>query len=134
MAGRRGKIENLRPPWKPGESGNPSGRPKKRLLSEVYGEHAELPLPEKLRLKLGLWEGATFADALTRGLFLSALDGNPSAARELREATEGRADIRPKEPAGDVQIQYTVIYEQTPRVKRPDPDNSGSDGSGNGTG
>ena len=27
-AKHRGRTENLRPPWKPGESGNPSGMPK----------------------------------------------------------------------------------------------------------
>jgi hypothetical protein len=109
-------------------------RPKKRPLSNAYGEFAERRLPEKLRRSLGFSEGATFADALTEGLFRSAIDGNVVAARELREAIEGKADVRPKEPAEDVEIQYRVIYEQTPRVKRPDPDNSGSDGSGNGTG
>ena len=29
-----GKIENLKP-WKPGQSGNPGGRPKRRLLDEA---------------------------------------------------------------------------------------------------
>ena len=29
----RGNPQNLRPPWKPGESGNPNGRPKKRVIS-----------------------------------------------------------------------------------------------------
>jgi hypothetical protein len=130
MSGK-GKLENLRPPWKPGESGNPSGRPRRRPLSDAYGQCAERRLPEKIRRRLGLPEGTTFADALTQALFLSAINGNVPAARELREATEGRAEVRSKEPAGEVQL--TVVYETTPRVKRPDPDNSGSDGSGNGT-
>src|ERR1700677_586006 len=132
MSGK-GKIENLRPPWKPGQSGNPSGRPKKRPLSSAYIEFAERRLPERLRRSLGLPEGATYTDALAEALFRSALNGNVPAARELREATEGRADVRPKEPAGDVEIQFRVLYEQTPRVKRPDPDNSGGDASGDGT-
>jgi hypothetical protein len=33
----KGKPENLRP-WKPGESGNPGGRPKKKLITEMYEE------------------------------------------------------------------------------------------------
>jgi len=31
----RAAHRNLRPPWKPGESGNPNGRPKRRTFSEV---------------------------------------------------------------------------------------------------
>jgi uncharacterized protein DUF5681 len=129
----RGRIENLRPPWKPGESGNPSGRPKKRPLSSTYVEFAERRVPDKFRRSLGLPENATFADAITQALFLSAINGNVPAARELREATEGKADVRPKDPAGDTEIRFKVIYEQTPRIKRVDPDNSGGEGSGNGT-
>jgi uncharacterized protein DUF5681 len=132
MAGK-GKIENLRPPWKPGESGNPSGRPKRRRLSDAYGELVERRAPEELRIRFGLWEGATFADVITKALIDSSINGNVPAARELREATEGKADVRPREPAEDVEIQFKVVYEQTPRIKRPDPDNPGGDGSGNGT-
>jgi hypothetical protein len=29
-------IANLRPPWKPGESGNPDGRPARAKLSELF--------------------------------------------------------------------------------------------------
>jgi Family of unknown function (DUF5681) len=36
--------------FKPGASGNPGGRPKKRPISERYEELAELELPEKERI------------------------------------------------------------------------------------
>jgi len=32
-----GRVENLKP-WKPGQSGNPSGRPKRRLIDEALEE------------------------------------------------------------------------------------------------
>lgn len=32
-----GRIENLKP-WKPGQSGNPGGRPKGRLIDEALEE------------------------------------------------------------------------------------------------
>jgi hypothetical protein len=110
MAGK-GKIENLRPPWKPGESGNPSGRPKKRPLSDTSGEFAGRRLPEELRLQRGLWDGATFADAVTQALFMSATNGDVSAARELREGIEGKASERPREIPGPVEIR---VISETP--------------------
>lgn len=30
----RGNTDNLRPPWKPGESGNPAGRPKGKSITD----------------------------------------------------------------------------------------------------
>ena len=30
------RLANLRLPWQPGESGNPSGRPKKKPITEMY--------------------------------------------------------------------------------------------------
>ena len=33
-SGRRGRVDNLRP-WKPGESGNPGGRPRKALVDDA---------------------------------------------------------------------------------------------------
>ena len=42
--------------FKPGQSGNPGGRPKRRPISECYLELAELPLPEADRTKYGLPE------------------------------------------------------------------------------
>jgi hypothetical protein len=98
MAGK-GRIENLRPPWKPGESGNPDGRPKKRPISDRYNSFAETPLPKKRRLELGLPRGTTYGDALTMRLFDAAIDGNCRAAREIREAIEGR----PNEPSETIQ-------------------------------
>lgn len=30
------RLANLRPPWQPGESGNPGGRPKRKPITELY--------------------------------------------------------------------------------------------------
>jgi hypothetical protein len=80
--------------FKPGVSGNPGGRPKKRPISERYEVLAELELPRKDRIKHGLPEGATYGDALAIVMFRAALEGNPSAAREIREAIEGKTAQR----------------------------------------
>ena len=118
MAGK-GRIENLRP-WKPGESGNLSGRPKKRPISDRYAERAETALPEEERLKRGLPSGATYGDALALDQFNAALNGKTEAAREIREAIEGKAGQRMEisEPEKkDVQIH--VVYDK-PKGRAPE--------------
>ena len=111
MAGK-GRVENLKP-WRPGESGNLSGRPKRRPISDRYADLAEVLLPEKDRIKLGLPKGATYGDAVALSVFESALKGRTDAAREIREAVEGKAGQRMEitEPEKkDVQIH--VVYDE----------------------
>jgi hypothetical protein len=80
--------------FKPGVSGNPGGRPKKRPISDRYLELTEQQLPEEYRAKLGLPEGATCGDALVAIMFKAALEGNIAAVREVREAIEGKTSPR----------------------------------------
>ena len=100
---RKGNAANLTAPrWKPGESGNPGGRPKKRPVTDEYFQILGEPLPESLRKQINslfktelLQKGATFAraGALRRALD-SLLEGGWSASKEMREATEGKAPMR----------------------------------------
>jgi hypothetical protein len=80
--------------FKPGVSGNPGGRPKRRPISERYAEFAERPLPEKDRIKHGVPKGGTYGDAFAMVMFKAALEGKADAAREIREAIEGRTAPR----------------------------------------
>src|ERR1700751_5591735 len=105
MAGK-GKLENLKPAWRPGESGNPSGRPRRRPISDAYAERLQRPVREKLRRELDLPEGATWADAIAAALAIAACKGSVAEARELREATEGKTSERPKEISGPVQFRH----------------------------
>jgi|SRR5271155_1397045 len=109
MAGT-GRLENLGPPWTPGQSGNPSGRPKKRPISDRYSSYAEMRLPKELRLKLGLWKGATYGDAITKSVFDAALEGKCQATREIREGIEGRSNQR-HETKDKGLITYQLVYE-----------------------
>jgi hypothetical protein len=85
---------NLRPPWKPGQSGNPSGRPKRRPITDGYLEIARQKMPPEMCRQLGLKPGSTYAQALARGQFIKAMKGDVRNANEIREAIEGTATER----------------------------------------
>lgn len=120
---KKGNPKNLRPPWKPGESGNPGGRPKKRPITDEYFQLADQPIPEKLRKKMQrkweveLPEGITYSkmNALIR--YLSTMEeGGHTSSKEIREAIEGKAPER-IEIAG-VQRQEINIRVSFDRLKR----------------
>jgi hypothetical protein len=89
--GGPGKRENLTP-WKPGQSGNPGGRPSKRPITERYAKFADLPVDEKTRKAMKLDQGATLADAATKRLYQGAIEGDYDALREIREGIEGKGN------------------------------------------
>ena len=73
--------------WKKGQRGNPSGRAKgtgTKLISEAY----TIRLKDSCMLP-GL-EDLTWAEAIALGMCMTASKGDTSAAREVRETTEGR--------------------------------------------
>lgn len=77
--------QNLRPPWKKGQSGNPKGKPKKlpkldELLASVMSEERN---------------GLTAAEAVLRSLLVKATKGDVRAAELLLDRTFGkqRTDI-----------------------------------------
>ena len=81
------KVGRGNPPqatrWKPGQSGNPKGRPKSITLSEA------------LRLELakvfpGDTQERTFAEVIAQQLVRSAATGNILAAKEIADRTEGK--------------------------------------------
>jgi hypothetical protein len=63
-------------------------------MSDRYHEFAEQPLEERARIALGLPKGATNADAVTIQQFRAGFKGNTPAAREIREAIEGKSTQR----------------------------------------
>ncbi len=111
-------TSGLMPPWQPGQSGNPSGRPKKRPVTDEYFQLLNEPIPEKLRLQFNqsageevLKPGATWAraGAFRRGLD-SLMEGGHMASKEMREAIEGKAPLR-------LEIQGTERKEITLMVR-----------------
>jgi hypothetical protein len=109
----KGRIENLRPPWKPGESGSPRGRPRRRPLSDRYAAFAEMPLPEKRCSELGFAPGAPYGDAVAKTLYDSAINGKCAAAREIREGIEDRAAERLESAAPKIMNLHDV-YDKAP--------------------
>src|SRR5262249_6669713 len=72
-------LANLRPPWKPGQSGNPDGRPKD-ALSRILREIVEAE-----------WRaGLTIGEHIAWAIVKKALRGSLSAATLILDRTEGR--------------------------------------------
>jgi hypothetical protein len=88
--------------FKPGVSGNPTGRPRKRPASEAYDDLLRMEIPDKMRHAMNqslgdpppLKKGATWADAMALGVMKRALTGDAAAAKELREGVEGKSTQR----------------------------------------
>jgi hypothetical protein len=70
--------------YKPGQSGNPSGRPKFRELSVACREILSRQVPG---------EHCTYAEKIVWRLIKLALKGNISAISEIFDRTEGRAPL-----------------------------------------
>ena len=96
--------------WKKGQSGNISGRPKRLPISDGYRDRAEEVLPERLRKwvvkqapQLGevLPKGSTWGDLIVITQFLQAAKGKTEAAREIREAIEGKSLQRVRDEGPD---------------------------------
>ncbi|MGA7918572.1 MAG: DUF5681 domain-containing protein [Candidatus Acidiferrales bacterium] len=81
----------LKGQWEPGCSGNPSGRPKKKPITDRYHRIVETELPDDICRALDLPRGATFGDAIALAQARQAIKGETAAAKEIREAIEGRS-------------------------------------------
>src|SRR5437773_9185132 len=93
MANGQGNPQTLKP-WKPGQSGNPGGRPKKRPITDCYGALLNQSLPDELVRLLRVKKGTTYGEAIALGQAVSAIKGKAESAREIREALEGKTAQR----------------------------------------
>jgi Family of unknown function (DUF5681) len=122
-----GTRKNLRPPWRKGEpSPNPSGRPKRLPISDTYALFAQAPIPESIRRAMKrkgipIEPGATFADALSLQIWMKAMGGDPKAAKEIREAVEGKAAQRPADPRDKGPLEIHVVYDEEKKDLPPEP-------------
>lgn len=89
------------PNWQPGQSGNPLGlahpnavaKRNERLITSAYRKTAGMIHEDT---------GLTMADLLALAMFYKGMEGDVGAAREIREATEGKllSDASPGELEG----------------------------------
>jgi hypothetical protein len=68
--------------WKKGQSGNPSGRPKSKTLSDAYKNKLEEPVPNDP-------EGRTWAELIAEAQVRDAVRGNVQAAGRLPTEPRG---------------------------------------------
>jgi Family of unknown function (DUF5681) len=86
--------------FQPGQSGNPFGRPKWKLLSDTYrAKLAELVPGDKL--------GRNYAEAIADAAFAAALKGNIGAFQEIADRTEGKP-AQAIALSGDLRVNMTV--------------------------
>lgn len=89
------KYPQLRPPWQPGQSGNPGGRPK-GTLTRAYADVLKSKDP-----KTGKIIAEIIADAITA----KAAKGDVAAASELADRTEGK-------PLQQQQVELSLVAPQ----------------------
>ncbi len=90
--------------WKPGQSGNPSGRPKKLPITDVLREQLE---------QLGE-DGLANEVAIARKLVEMARQGDLGAIREIADRTEGKARPRVEKDRSEDDMPHCIVVEFRP--------------------
>lgn len=106
--GEGGRADHLRQHrFKPGQSGNPSGRPRKHPITEPLIELCQGPLPDDVARAGGLEPGSNWAMLLAKNLLRKAAKGDMQALREILDRVEGRARM-PVEHSVDESVQQAM--------------------------
>ena len=74
----------------PGQSGNPSGRPKRKPLTDAYAALLDKPIPPDMARQLKLDESTTYAQVIAMSLVREAVKGKVQAAAEVADRVEGK--------------------------------------------
>jgi hypothetical protein len=95
--------------WKPGESGNVGGRPKRKPLTDAYAALLDKPIPSDMARQLKLDESTTYAQVIAMSLVREAVKGKVNAAAEVADRVEGKI-TQPISGAdgGAIQIVSTI--------------------------
>ena len=96
-------------PWKPGQSGNPSGRPKRKPLTDAYAAILEKKFPADVAAKLMLLGRPTYAQVIAISLAQEAIKGKVQAASELADRVEGRIGTPGDSPANPLHLHFEDV-------------------------
>lgn len=77
-------------PWKPGQSGNPNGRPKRKPLTDALLRLVGQKIPKNATGVLAPLAGKKWADVIALGLATAAAAGEAPAFREAADRIEGK--------------------------------------------
>jgi len=109
----RASIGRGEPPkytrWRPGQSGNPNGRPRKEAcLTTLLKEELERTVTDQNLLRaIGAKMGdVTWAQAIAMALIRKAAKGNERSAEIIFDRTEGRVRQPVCEPAETQSVRY----------------------------
>lgn len=84
LKNRDKRLKNLKP-WKPGQSGNPKGRPRKNVcLTSLLKEEIKKANPQDKKKR-------TWAELIVIATMKLAIKGNPAALREVWDRIDGKA-------------------------------------------
>jgi hypothetical protein len=119
-------LRNLKPPWRAGQTGNPSGINRKRPYTDEYLSMSQSPAPAELIAKLNrqfktpfLSENATWAQVHVTSLFLQVvLKGDVTALREIADRIEGRPPQRLDPVSMERQEISFRVVEEDPQVRQ----------------
>lgn len=96
-------TSGLRPPFKPGESGNPTGFSKRATVTEQVNVLLDQPIPEAWRKRFArqrgrkqllIEPGTKIRDVAAMRLVALALDGDFRCLKELLDRSEGKVASR----------------------------------------
>lgn len=120
--------------WKPGQSGNPHGRPKKeRCFSDIARQllsakslDIEYTFPKDGKLiknRIAIDSNKSIHHSLCAALIREGMSGNVQAIRELIDRTEGKA----KEIVSITDERIRVVAEQIETTTLPEGEELGED-------
>ena len=106
--------------WKPGQSGNPGGRPKRKVLTDAYTALLDQTISPDVARKLQIKESSTYAEVIAMALVREAVKGKVNAAAELADRAEGRVMERVQvnrmgDPLADLLAEFQREYEEIPK-------------------
>lgn len=105
---RRGGTPPVEHQFKPGQSGNPGGRPKTKLITQAYQEILE---------RVDEMSGKTFAEIIAEVVVQEAKSKNLPAVKEITDRTEGKP-MQPFEHSGNVGVDTVITMFDLDRAEK----------------